>query len=78
MRRQYAIKESPSFRYNIVLYHDGIEVDRTEMWFGEEFEEYIDSLEDNGYVQGYTKDELEKAYNHYKYLYENRIDRDQN
>ena len=76
MRRQYTIKESPSFRYTIVLYHDGIEVDRTEMWFGEEFEEYIDSLEDNGYVQGYTKDELEKVYSHYAHLYENRIDRD--
>jgi hypothetical protein len=46
------------------------------MWFGEEFEEYLDSLEDNGYVQGCTKDEFEEAYNHYKHLYKNRIEKD--
>jgi hypothetical protein len=68
--------ESPAFRYTIVLYHDGKEVESRKLWFGDELEEYIDSLEDNGYVQGYIKEELEKVYNHYKHLYENRIEKD--
>lgn len=76
MRKQYTMTEGPAFRYTIVLYHNGKEAERTEMWFSDELEEYIDSLEDNGYVQGYTKEELEKVYNHYKHLYENRIEKD--
>ena len=76
MRKQYTLTECPTFRYHIVLYHDGKEVETVNLWAGDEFEEYIDSLEDNGYTLGYTKEELEKAYNHYKYLHENRIDRD--
>jgi hypothetical protein len=76
MRKQYTLSEGPTFRYNIVLYHDGKEVERIKMWAGDGFEKYIDSLEDNGYVIGYTKYEIEKAYNQYKYLYENRIEKE--
>ena len=76
MRKQYDCYETRSFKYDIILYHDGVKVAAESKWFGDELNAYIDGLESEGYTRGYTKDDVEKARKHYEYLYENRIERD--
>ena len=74
MRKQYDYYECRWPDYEVVLYHDGekVVVERVSLL---KRDKYIEELERQGYTQGYTKDDVEKARQRYEYMYENRIER---
>lgn len=76
MRKQYDLYEGASFRYWVVLYHDGVKVDAVKKWQGDELSAYLDKLESEGYTRGYTKDDVEEAYKKYIHIYNNRIEQE--
>lgn len=76
VRKQYRSYECPAFRYNVVRYHNGVEVDCVRKWLGDELDEYVDELKKQGYTYGYTKEEVEEARLRYERLYKNIIEWD--
>lgn len=73
MKKQYRIEERRWPYYNIILYHDGVEVairDSDQMMIGVD----TDKLEEEGYTYGYTDDEIEKARKKYEHKLANRIE----
>ena len=72
MKKQYRIVERHWPYYNIILYHDGVEIatkDSNQMMIGMD----TDKLEEEGYTYGYTDDEIEEARKKYEHKLENRI-----
>lgn len=74
MRKQYYISESTFLKFCITLYHDGTQVDRVEKWAGDELNDYLEDIESQGYTQGYSKEEVDKAERKFKYLRDNLIE----
>lgn len=74
MKKQYDYYECRWPNYEIVLYHDGekVGVERVSLL---ERDKHIEELEHQGYTQGYTNDDVEKARKRYEHMYENRIER---
>lgn len=72
MKKQYRYGEGSSFKYIITLYHDGELVDIRELWL-DELDDEIDKLEEQGYVHGYTREEVEKAKQTYERMLKNII-----
>lgn len=73
MRKQYRIVERHWPYYNIILYHDGVEVEvrnSDQMVIGHD----TDKLKSEGYTYGFTDNEIEKAREKYERMLENRID----
>ena len=64
MKKQYYIEQGKGFRVDIVLYHDGIEVDRIKTWEGSSYE-HIVKLHKQGYTEGFLPEDVEEAYNTY-------------
>lgn len=72
MKKQYRIVERHWPYYNIILYHDGVEIatkDSNQMMIGMD----TDKLEEEGYTYGYTDKEIEEARKKYEHKLENRI-----
>lgn len=68
MKKQYHISESYLFKRRVSIYHDGELISSKEMWVDDIYE-YVDELEEDGYVYGYTQDEVDEA----KRLYEDKL-----
>lgn len=68
MKKQYCMSESFMFKRTIKVYHNGELVSSERMWI-DEADEYADQLEEDGYVYGYTQDEVDEA----KRTYEEKL-----
>lgn len=68
MRKQYVLSEGPTFRYWITTYHNGVKIENTKVWVGDEFDTLIDKLEAEGYERAYTKEAVQKAKEEYERL----------
>lgn len=72
MRMQYKICAATSFKYYIFVYHDGEYVMSYEVWL-DKLDEEVNKLENQGYVRGFSKKEIENAYRQYELMKENII-----
>ena len=69
MRKQYIISPGPtSFQYWIRTYWDGINIENTRVWQGDELDNFVDKLEADDYERAYTKEAVQKAKEEYEYL----------
>lgn len=68
MLKQCRLQELSFGKYRVYLYHDGKEISREECWNNAEFDEYLESLEKDGYKQCYTEKEIQEA----KVIYDTR------
>jgi hypothetical protein len=75
MRKQYDYYETRSFKYDIILYHDGVKVAKESKWVDNLYER-LKELEAQGYTRGYLKEDVDEARRKYEHKYENRIDED--
>ena len=73
MKKQYDIYETRSWKYDIVLYHDGVKIFTESKWQGNELDNYINEIESEGYERGYLKEDVEAAKRHYEYLLARQI-----
>lgn len=67
MRKQYAVKTASYFRYWVTTYHDGVAIRRDKIWV-DDYADYADKLEEEGYERAYTKEEVQKAKEEYERL----------
>ena len=74
MKKQYSFINLSFGKCAIILYHDGVKVERKEMWADDECFDYIDKLEDEGYTHGYTVNEVENARKNYEWRLDNMIE----
>ena len=74
MKKQYRSQHTYRFKVFIYLYHDGELVETKEFWEDDEYLNFIESLELNGYTYGYKKEEIEEAKERYEYMLNNMID----
>lgn len=72
MRMQYKVCAATSFKYYILVYHDGELFDAYKLW-SDELNEKVDELESQGYVRGFSKQEVEKERIRYEMMLENII-----
>lgn len=72
MRMQYKICAATSFKYYIFVYHDGEYVMSYEVWL-DKLDEEVNKLENQGYMRGFSKKEVENAYRQYELMKENII-----
>ena len=68
MRKQYVVREGATFRYWVTVYHDGVEVESTKVWLGDELDELTDKLEAEGYERAVTKETVQRAKENYERL----------
>lgn len=68
MRKQYIINPGATFRYWITTYHDGVEIESTKVWQGDECDDLIDKLKADGYERAYTKKAVQEAKAEYEFL----------
>ena len=73
-KKQYRSQHTYRFKVFIYLYHDGELVETKEFWEDDEYLNFIESLELNGYTYGYKKEEVEEVKERYKYMLNNMID----
>ena len=62
MRMQYKVCAATSFKYYISVYHDGEYIGSYEVWL-DKLDEEVNKLENQGYVRGFSKKEVEKKEN---------------
>lgn len=74
MKKQYDYYECRWPYYEIVLYHDGVKVG-VERKSLHELDEYLEELEAEGYIRGYTEEDVEAARKKWEHIYENKIER---
>lgn len=72
MKKQYHMSESYLFKRTIKTYHDGELVASETLWL-DEADVYADQLERDGYIYGYTKQDVEDAKRRYEEMLENII-----
>lgn len=72
MRMQYKVCAATSFKYYIFVYHDGEYFESYEVWL-DKLDEEVNKLENQGYVRGFSKKEVENAYRQYELMKENII-----
>ena len=72
MKKQYNTSESFLCKRTVETYHDGELVASKTLWL-DEADEYADQLAHEGYVCGYTKQEVEDAKRRYEEMLENII-----
>ena len=73
MKLQYRYYESFGFKYVIQLYRDGQLVESYKV-YSIDLDDEIDKLESQGYVYGYTEDEVNKAKERYERMLNNIIE----
>ncbi len=72
MKKQYRFERDISFKTRLCIYHDGELVDSKKLWVDEADKE-ADKLRLDGYVYGYTKEEVAKAKEEYEKMLINII-----
>ena len=72
MRMQYKVCAATSFKYYIFVYHDGEYVGSYEVWL-DKLDEEVNKLENQGYMRGFSKKEVEKERKRYEMMLENII-----
>lgn len=72
MRMQYKVYAAKSFKYYIFVYHDGECFGSYEVW-SDKLDEEVNKLENQGYVRGFSKKEVENAYRQYEFMKENIV-----
>ncbi len=72
MKRQYRFERDIQCKTRLCIYHDGKLVDSKKLWIDDAGEE-ADKLELDGYVYGYTKEEVIKAKEEYEKMLKNII-----
>lgn len=73
MKKQYTYWEYKPWKYTIELYHNGNLVHEEERWEGDDLNNYLDTLEKEGYTLGYTVEEVEQAKKEYALKLSNQI-----
>lgn len=74
MKKQFRCQRTYGFRVFIELYHDGELVETKKLWEDDEYLNFIESLESNGYTYGYKKEEVEEAKERYERMLCNMIE----
>lgn len=67
MLKQCRVRECRFGKYCVYLYHDGKLISEEEHWDGEEFDQYLDKLAEEGYVECYSSEEIEQDKRQYEY-----------
>ena len=67
MRKQYVVSKGPTFRVWIATYHDGVKNRIDKIWL-DDYDDYTDKLEAEGYERAYTKEEVQEAREEYERL----------
>ncbi len=67
MRKQYIVKRASSFQDWITTYHDGVKIQNNKVWL-DDYSDFIDKLEAEGYERAYTKKEVQEAKDIYERL----------
>jgi hypothetical protein len=67
MRKQYVVKEGATFRLWITTYHDGVKIQNDKVWL-DDYADFVDKLEAEGYERAYTKEEVQEAKEEYERL----------
>ncbi len=67
MRKQYVVKKASSFRDWITTYHDGAKIQSDKVWL-DDYADFTDRLEAEGYERAYTKEEVQEAKENYERL----------
>lgn len=69
MRKQYIVSQGHStFQHWLTTYRDGVKIDSTKVWQGDECADFLDKLEVEGYGRAYTKEAVQKAKAEYEFL----------
>ena len=55
MKKQYTVAKKSVYKMYVYLYHDDALIKTDEVWMGE-VDEYIEKIELEGYVRGYTQE----------------------
>lgn len=73
MNKQYNLQNEGAFKRKLSTYHDGKLIE-SKSYYIDELDDEIDKLEANGYVYGYTEEEIKKAERRYKIMLKHKID----
>lgn len=72
MKKQYRYHKTAGFQYMLQLYCDGWLVKSYKVYF-DELDDEIDKIESQGYVYGYSENELKSARERYEHILNNII-----
>ena len=67
MRKQYIVSPGATFRYWVTTYHDGVKIQMNKVW-ADDFADFTDKLEADGYERAYPKEVVQKAKEEYERL----------
>ena len=67
MKKQYVVKRASSFQDWITTYHDGVKIQMNKVW-ADDFADFTDKLEADGYERAYPKEVVQKAKEEYERL----------
>lgn len=67
MRKQYVVKKASSFQDWITTYHNGVKIQNDKVWL-DDYGDFTDKLEADGYERAYTKEEVQEAKEEYERL----------
>ena len=67
MRKQYTVSIMIKFMYWITTYHDGVKIQMNKVW-ADDFADFTDKLEADGYERAYPKEVVQKAKEEYERL----------
>ena len=65
MIKQYTVERCATFKYWVITYHDGAKNRTDKIWL-DDYADYIDKLEADGYERAYTKEEVQEAREEYE------------
>lgn len=65
MRKQYVVSAGSNFRVWITTYHDGMKIQNDKVWL-DDYNDFTDKLEAEGYERAYTKEEVQEAKEDYE------------
>lgn len=72
-KKQYRYNAGCFGKYYLYIYNDGKLIEKKILW-GDEFDEEVDRLIEEGYTYGFTNDEVENAKQKYERMLLNVID----
>ena len=74
MKKQYTFYRKSSFKYIVKLYNDGVLIDTTEKWEGDEIDNYLEDIEDCGYTLGFLPEDVEAERKTFETMKNNQIE----
>lgn len=72
MNKQYNLKYESAFKRKLSTYHNGKLIE-SKSYYIDELNDEIDKLEADGYVYGYTEEEIKTAERRYKRMLKYKI-----